>query len=373
MNGDTIDDYLVPIYYNTKSPASFYGATKLWQFIKDRKDKPKDLDYEALKNWLDKQNTHAIHTTPQRNFPTEKIVVSYIDEQWDTDLIQLSDLSKYNNGYKFLMVCIDLFSRYLWVRPLKNKTGAEVTNALQDIFATGRQCDVIRSDQGREYLNTKFQDFLKENKVNHIIAYGVHKASYAERVNKTLENRLFKYFYEKQTFKYIDIIDEIVFSYNHTRHSSTGWAPADVNLKNSRQLYEHVYIPILNKRAKHPITYSFEVGDLVRLSRAATPFARGYKEHWTEELFKITRRIPSHPPRYKIKDLADEPIKGSFYEQELLKVHTENPDDIVYKIDRVIRTKTVNGQKLSLVRWYGYSEKFDTYIPTAEIKNYTGK
>jgi hypothetical protein len=149
--------------------------------------------------------------------------------------------------------------------------------------------------------------------------------------------------------------------------------PATVNRENSRALYENVYVPILNKRAKQRVNFSFEIGDLVRLSRAQTPFKRGYLESFTEEIFKICNRIPSHPPRYKVQDLLGDIIRGSFYLQELQKVPLKDAEDIEYKINKVLSTKTVRGKKFSLVNWYGYSDKFNTYIPTLNIKKYTGK
>ena len=367
------DQYLSNIYYNPSQPTSFYGSFKLWQYIKNRQDKPPSIDYDTVKQWIDNQTTHTIHSTPVSKFHTEAIIVDYMDMQWDADLLQLSDLAKYNNGYKYLLVCIDLFSRYLWVKALKTKTAAETAKACKEIFDMGRHCETLRTDQGREFLGAPFRDLLKDYSVTHMLAYGVHKASYAERVNHTIEDRLYKYFYEKQTFNFIDIIDDIVFSYNHTVHSSIFMAPADVNEKNSLALFEKVYIPILNKRAAHPVKFSFENGDLVRLSRASTPFKRGYQEQWTEEIFRICNRIPSHPPRYKVKDLVDEIVKGSFYEQELQRVNISDPDKIEYKIEKIISSKTVKGKKFSLVKWYGYSDKFNTYIPASQIKNYQGK
>ena len=367
------DEYLSHIYYNPNQPASFYSSHKLWHYIKNKRDKPEHINYDTVKAWLDQQNTHAIHSTPKSKFHTEAIIMDYMDMQWDADILQLSDLSKYNNGYKYLLVCIDLFSRYLWVKVMKTKTAAETAKSCKEIFEEGRHCETMRTDQGREFLGAPFQDLLKDYGVTHMLAYGVHKASYAERVNRTIEDRLYKYFYEKQTFNFIDVIDDIVYSYNHTVHSSIDMAPADVNEKNSQILFEQVYIPILNKRAMHRTHFSFEIGDLVRLSRLGTPFKRGYQEQWTEEIFRIWNRIPSHPPRYRVKDLTDEIVKGSFYEQELQKVNVADPDKIEYKIEKVLSSKTVNREKFSLVKWYGYSDKFNTYIPTSQIKIYKGK
>ena len=122
------------------------------------------------------------------------------------------------------------------------------------------------------------------------------------------------------------------------------------------------------------VKFSFEIGDLVRLSRANTPFKKSYQENFTEEIFKIHTRIPSHPPRYKVKDLTDEIVKGSYNEPELQKVHIIGSlEDIEYKIDKIVATKTIGGKKYSLIKWYGYSDKFNSYIPTTKVKNYKGK
>jgi hypothetical protein len=146
-----------------------------------------------------------------------------------------------------------------------------------------------------------------------------------------------------------------------------------VNRENTWDIYQRLYIPELNKRAKNRPEYSFQVGDLVRLSLKSSPFDHGYLERWTEELFAVCQQLPSHPPRYKVQDLKEEVVKGSFYEEELLKVNVEHPDDIVYKIEHVLSTKTIRGKKLSLIKWYGYSDKFNSYIPTESIQEYIGK
>jgi hypothetical protein len=107
MEGQELDDYLSAIYYSPKSPASYYGAERLWEYIKTREDYPTGLHLSDVKNWLKEQTTHTIHTNPKSQFPTERIIVEYPDAQWDCDLLQLSSLSEYNNGYKFLLVCIE--------------------------------------------------------------------------------------------------------------------------------------------------------------------------------------------------------------------------------------------------------------------------
>ena len=370
---DAIDQYLSGIYYDPKSPASYSSAFKIWLYIKSRKDRPKNLDLVVVKDWLKKQNTQAIHLPPKSKFETEAITVEYMDMQWDGDTLDLSQLAKYNNGFKYLVVFIDLFSRFLWVRAMKTKSADDTVVAIESIFKEERVPEACRTDAGTEYKNAKVKALFENYSVFHFIAYGQHKANYAERVNRTLEDRLYKYFYENQTYKYIDIIDDIVFSYNNTIHSSINLPPADVTKANSYEIYEKVYLPILNKRAAQARSYSFGVGDIVRLSLQRSVFSRGYQESWTEEIFKINKKLPSHPPRYKIEDLEGEIVKGSFYNQELLKVDVEDVNDISFKIEKILAKKKINGVPHSHIKWLGYPKKFNTWLPTNQVENYKGK
>ena len=366
-----IDRYLSKIYYNPASPASFSGAHKIWSYVKLRKDRPTRLTYKKIVSWLDQQDTHTIHRIPRKIFPREKIIVEGIDEQWDADLLSVADLATYNDGYTQLFVAIDLFSRYLWVRPLKNKSAKSTAAALKDIFATGRKCTTLRVDRGAEFTGKFITRLLAEENVHCIQAYNEFKASYAERANRLIQDKLYKYFYENQTFKYIDILQDVVQSYNSTPHGTTGVAPKDVNQANEYSLYEKIYIPILDKRARESVKYAFEVGQAVRVSFQRKPFQRGYKEHYSEEIFKVNARVPSHPPRYKLVDLRGEEILGSFYKEELIPVSYSESDD--FKVEKIVGYKTVGRKRYAIIRWYGYSPNFDSLVPAQEVKKYSSQ
>ena len=104
----------------------------------------------------------------------------------------------------------------------------------------------------------------------------------------------------------------------------------------------------------------------MRLTYLRNPFHRGYQENYTEEIFTIYRRYETHPPRYKLKDHTGEEIKGSFYEPELQKAYVD--ENTVYNIEKILRYKTVNKQKLALVRWAGYGADSDSWIPASDIQ-----
>lgn len=369
-NDREIDRYLSGIYSTPDSPASFSGIQKLWGFVKNDKNRPEGITKKRLSEWIRGQQTYQVHTLPKTRVRSESIVVEFLDQMWEGDILQLPIKSKENKSVKYLAVFVDVFSRFAWVRLLKSKSSNEMAEALKDIFKEGRKCKELRTDAGGEFMGNSFQDLLKEEKIYHFVAYGETKAAFVERLNRTIQNKLYKFLYEKDTFKFIDVIHDIVRSYNNTVHSSTGYAPADVTDENAYELYEKVYMPILDKKAKRKSQFSFEVGQLVRLSLSKGKFRKGYEQSWSEEVFEIYNRIYSIPSRYKIQDLLGERVKGSFYSPELKKINQKNREDIQFKIEKILYTRKVKGKKLSKIKWAGYPSKFNSLIPYKDIANY---
>ena len=144
-----------------------------------------------------------------------------------------------------------------------------------------------------------------------------------------------------------------------------------VNASNSQTLYNTVYLKTVNKRSRTPIKFAFEVGEAVRITRGPTVFSKSYKPSYTEELFLIHSRIPSHPVRYKLEDLDHQMILGTFYSNELQPAHVDNTDNISYVIEEILGTKTFDGVRYTKVKWLGY--KTPTYVLSSNIKKYKGK
>ena len=207
------DTYLKDLYYNPKKAGSYGGVTSLWNAVK-AEGNPHKLRYSDIKKWLYKEEAYNLHKPYNDKFEREAIIVGKIGEQWDSDLIVFDKISQYNKGYKYLVVFIDLFSRYLWIQPLKTKTPDEMVQAMKKVFATTQKPQTIRTDQGKEYTGKKIQDFFKKNGIYHIIAYNVYHANYAERVIRTIKSKIFRYFTKHQTLKYIDHLQDLLSSYN---------------------------------------------------------------------------------------------------------------------------------------------------------------
>jgi transposase InsO family protein len=161
------------------------------------------------------------------------VVVYGIDHQWQANLVDLAKLSSYNKGFKYLLACIDVLSRYAWVVPLKDKTGKTLIDAFQVIFKSGRCPIRLQTDKGTEFTNRVFQKFLNEHDVHFFTTYNEEtNASIVERFNRTLKTKMWKYFTHKETLTYVEVLSEMVASYDHTVHRTIGIPPAEVTWAN---------------------------------------------------------------------------------------------------------------------------------------------
>ena len=147
--------------------------------------------------------------------------------------------------------------------------------------------------------------------IRHFVPQNEVKANYAERAFKTIKGKIYKYFTYKQSYHYIDALQDIAQAYNSCVHCSIKVEPAEetVNKLNSEE----------KKREKN--TSKFKVGDYVRILHARKMFTREYDQRWNGELFQIVNRGESQKyPSYNIKNYAGGPIDGTFYEEDLQKV-----------------------------------------------------
>ncbi len=184
------------------------------------------------------------------------------------------------------------------------------------------------------------------------------KASVVERFNRTLKTKMWKYFTAKNTYAYVAVLPKLVSAYNRSFHRSIKRTPNSVTPANSEVVWHTLY-DTPNEEPSIAITFKFNLGDTVRISMAARTFSKGYLPNWTTELFTISDRIPRNPPVYKLTDYDGEELKGTFYEQELQKV--DKKDDL-YEVEKVLRTRKRRGVTEYFVKWFGYPEKFNSWM-----------
>ena len=264
------EEYLHDLCYNPESPASFGGVEAVYRAAKE--DGKFQLSRNKIRTWLRQQDTYTLHRPVRYRSKRNRVIVGGIDKEWEADLVVMDSLSKENNGYKYILTVIDVLSKYAWVEPLKTKSGENLVKAFEKILKKGRKPEKLHSDKGTEFTNKLFQTFLKHKKITFFTTYNETKASIVERFNRTLKGKMWKYFTANNILKYIDVLQKLVRSYNHSRHRSIGMRPSDVNLKNESVVWERLYGDEANKLFK----YKFSVGDQVRISKARRMFKKGY-------------------------------------------------------------------------------------------------
>lgn len=364
-----MEQYLKSIYFDPKHPASFSGASKIHNFVK--KDGRFKITHSQIKQWLQNQESFSLTKGARRKFRRNRVVVEGLDSQWDGDLMDMSNIAKANGGVRYVLVMIDVFSRFLRCEPLKTKSGDNVLGALKTLFEKGRQPQKIRTDRGTEFTNQKVESYLKERNIFHFITENEVKANYAERVIKSLKSKIYRYVMQEQDHKYVHVLQDLVDSYNRTVHRSLGRAPNDVTSDNEGEVRLQQY---LIRQPKQRVTksvskYTFKIGDVVRVSHLRGVFVREYQQKWTGEQFKVVQRhMRQALPVYKLEDWSGEKVGGLFYNAELQKIQVD--ENTVYKIEKVIRYRTRQGHKEALVQWLHWPKKYSSWIPRADILLY---
>ena len=308
------------------------------------------------------QLADELHKPITRNFQKRKVISNTRDDIWAADLVEMQKFSKWNKGIRYLLMVIDVFSKYGWIRSLKDKKTETVKEAFDDIFKKGRQPKMLWTDKGSEFISKHFKDFLKKKGIRLYHTENEEKSSVVERWNRTMKNRMWKMFTVNNNTVFFDKLDKLVNDYNNTRHSSIKMTPFEASKKkNEKKVWSNLYGDLIFLKPGKP---KFKIGDHVRISKYKRKvFDKGYTPNWTEEIFVIKQINPTKPVTYSIVDLMGESIKGSFYEKELEKAKQQT-----FRIEKVIRKD--NKKKMALVKWNGYPDKFNSWISFKDLVNF---
>ena len=251
-----------------------------------------------------------LHKPIIKKFKKRKVYSQSKDNIWGVDLADMQSLSrKKNKGIKYLLCIIDLYSKYAFVIPLKDKKGISILNTFNKIIKQyNRKPNKIWVDQGGEFYTNIFKKWLSDNDIIMYSTYNEGKSVVAERFIRTLKSKFYKHMKAIGKNVYYDVLDDVVNKYNNTKHSTIKMKPIDV--KNNKR----VYIDEHNEKSSR-----FKVNDRVRIYKFKKIFAKGYTPNWSKEIFIVDKRNDTVPYTYNLKDLNDEKIIGSFYDQELQK------------------------------------------------------
>ncbi len=334
-SGSEFDSLLREVYYDPANPGSFSSA---WSLYRAAKPLAKKLKLRDVQRWLAGQRVHQLHVPARKHFPRRHFRVRLVDEQWQADIGYVVPLARQNGGTKYLLYVIDVLSRYLWLEPMRDKTGESCSAAFQAILkrAAPRKPDTLFTDNGSEFRAEQFRYLCVQRDIKQYMSTHVAtKAAIAERVIRTFMTTLTKYMkaYGK---RFVEALPKLVDRYNHAYHRSIRMRPVDVQTDNPasvagawKSLYANNLVLdalVSSKKYKYPI------GAVVRvaISRVKTAFYKGYAQSWSDQLYTVERHVRNEDvPAYRIRDqLTGAEIDRFFYEQELQRVYSD-PDQSV--------------------------------------------
>ena len=256
------------IYTDTKNPASYSSNVKAF---------------------MAQKQSISLHKRKIRNFARRPIIVPGPYHSICADLIDYQRFSRQNHGYKYILCMVDMFSRMNYVRPLHTKRASEVAEQIDDVITSMPFVPrFFTSDKGLEFdiRNIDIKSIL-EDKYHMIVYYtsGPKKNSMVERFNRTLKERIERYFTETNKKKWIDILQDFSSNINNSKNRSIGMAPSAVNLNNADLIWEKLY-PNKGKQVKCD---KIIVGDRVRTVLPSKIFNKGYRQAWSDEIFTVHR------------------------------------------------------------------------------------
>ena len=247
LKKNSIDDLLEKLYYNEYT--GFQGIDKLYRKAKILNPSIRKTD---VKEFLERQSDYQL-TKPIKKPKYSTIVSPSVRNNFQMDIMYLPDPST-TDGYKYLLTCIDVYSRYVFVQLLKTKTGQEVFDKTMFLFRKSGLPKNINVDLGSEFIDKKFLKFCEDNDIT--LWYSSpeqdNKNAIIERFHRTLRNLILKYKMASNK-PYIKILPQLIKNYNTTYHNTIKNIPKTLWIGKDT-----------NKQEIQRIKYDFKVGDKVR-------------------------------------------------------------------------------------------------------------
>ena len=274
--------------------------------------------------------------------------------------MDLLDLQKFQvRGYKYLLNAIDMSSRYLYSVALKNKTDTEVLNGFKKIYNKSK-IRAVRSDNGSEFINKKFTDYLEKNGIKQILGEASKPQSngMVERINGVIKELIQKSLEINEKFDWARNLNKLIDNINNSQHSITGYTPNDIQKafkNNDKIVLNSAHDKELKKKKSNISREVFEKGDLVRLY---TPSDKT-RQSWSNEVYEIVR-VYKPKKSYSVYEYKVEGFPDRFKEEELLKVVGE-PQNKIMKVDKFVISKLIkpviqNNKIYYEVKWKNHKD-----------------
>lgn len=347
-----MDDILRQYYANARRVGSFSSVENLYQAAK--KDKI-NVTRKQVRDFLSSVDSYTFLKPKRYKFKRNQVIATSPNSLHMADLADMQKLQKWNDGYRFLLIIVDAFSKRMWVVPVKKKNSQHMKAAFSEAYSDKKIWPrTLQTDHGTEFYNRPVQELFKSMGIKHFSTQNAEvKASMAERAVRTLKQKIFKYLLHNLTRHYTDVLPDLVETYNNTKHRSIGMAPNEVTPETNEVVFKKLY-PDFFQASLAGRKDDLTPGSSVRISKERGPFHKAYLATWSEEIFKIKDKLIRDPPVYRLETAAGELVQGTFYKEELQKVR---PTD-VYRVEKIIgqRFNKKTGVRQLRVQWQGHKD-----------------
>ena len=329
LNQKVIDD---KFYGDSKDPSTFGSKRNLKKSLISRNIKDKEIE-----NYLQHQHVHTLHKSVKRHFGRNSYILFSSFEMFEIDIMDIQNLKAKNDNFRYILCCIDAFSKKAYMEPLKTKSGLDVTKAFKRILDRSEKLPKsVNSDRGKEFLNKNFRNLLSGLNIKQMNPTTVsgHKCAFIERFQRTAQSLIYKAMTAAKSQRWIDNLQNIEDKYNNTYHTTIKMSPNEVNDSNTSQVYQN----IKNKSAQNRVPYynydvnknnnnyndniNLHLNDFVRVALPhTTAFTKSYTPNWSSEVYQIYKVLQKNPFFiYMIRDLNGTELDHRFYRQQLQKV-----------------------------------------------------
>lgn len=369
MSKDKIDSVLFSLFTDVKkSPVAFKPARLVYNYLKNNLN-IRGVSFSYVSNFEREhvRENQINRRVPSRKFPRLKyFAYGGLDDVWQIDLVDLHANRRNPAVHAFLLTKIDVFSRQGDAELVRDKSGFKVTRAFDAICRRAKiHPRHVHTDEGKEFFNSHFEKYCKDNRIHHYKVNSEVKAALVERFNRTVQSNYYKYKNALPKEKPVDLFSLVIRNYNHTPHSSLeeALAPADVDIDVGAQLLtlrsRNRNRSRFSKSDKKNKKFKFDLNDKVRILVEKGPFSKSYRGTYSEEVFVVSDRFRRlHNPNidlYRLKDLTGERIEGIFYEADLQKVGLN-----VRVVEKVLK-RDRRGKK-KLVKFKDYPKDHSEWI-----------
>jgi len=336
---------------------NYFGRDKLFNLLRDKYGDKISPSRRQIAEFLKNQEINQLYH-PSKGKPKE--IKSSMTTPGKILGMDLVDMQKFQvRGYKYLLNCIDMSSRYLYSVALKNKTDTEVLNGFKKIYNKSK-IRAVRSDNGSEFINDKFTDYLQKNGIKQILGEASKPQSngMVERVNGVIKELIQKALEINEKFDWVKNLNKLIDNINNSQHSITGFTPNDIQKafkNNDKIVLDSAHDKELKKKKSNISREVFEKGDLVRLYRPSDKT----RQIWSNEVYEIVR-VYKPKKSYSVFEYKVEGFPDRFKEEELLKVVGE-PQNKIMRVEKFVISKLIkpviqNNKVYYEVKWKNHKD-----------------